>query len=347
MASGLIKEQLTDPRDLALLTMMESSAQRGATIIRQLLMFSRGVTGERVVVQLSHLLKEMLGIMRETFPREIAVVDACPTQMSPVVGDATQLHQILMNLCVNARDAMPEGGKLTLRAREADLTPAAVEAMPQGRPGRFVQISVEDTGHGIPPEIIERIFDPFFTTKELGKGTGLGLSTVLGIVKSHEGFVTVRSEPGRGTTFDVYLPVVAEAGPTGAAESEAPQPAGQGEMILVVDDESQISATTHLLLERHNYRVLTAANGRDALARFIEHQGAIKLVLTDLMMPVMSGVALIRALRSMQANLRIIATTGLNHERSELAALGVADWIEKPYTPDVLLTAVRRVLDQS
>lgn len=349
MASGLLKESLASPHDQSLLTMMESSAQRGAAIIRQLLMFSRGVTGERVIVQLRHLLKEMVGIMRETFPRDIALVESCAHNLRPVSGDATQLHQVLMNLCVNARDAMPAGGKLTLKADNIDLSPAQVAAHAPALAGHYVLLSLQDTGHGIPPEILGRIFDPFFTTKELGKGTGLGLSTVLGIVKSHEGFLTVRSAVGEGTTFEVYLPAIADMDEAPKNPENAPQSFGNREMILVVDDESQISATTHLLLEKHNYHVLTAANGREALARFLEHQDMIKLVLTDLMMPVMGGIALIRALRSMQPGLRIIATTGLGQDfkRAELTELGVADLVEKPCTPEVLLGTVRRLLDRS
>jgi len=349
MASGLLEEKLTDPHDLALLAMMGNSAQRGADIIRQLLMFSRGVAGERVIVQLRHLIKDMYGIMRETFPRDIALVEAAVNNLRPVSGDATQLHQVLMNLCVNARDAMPAGGKLTLRADNVELTQEQVAAHPPARAGWYVRISVQDTGHGIPTEIVGRIFDPFFTTKDLGKGTGLGLSTVLGIVKSHAGFLAVRSVPQEGTTFDVYLPAIGEAPESPIAATNALRPMGKGELILVVDDETEITTTAHLMLEKHGYRVMTAANGREALARFLEQQDAIKVVLTDLMMPVMGGVALIRALRSMQPNLHIIATTGMGEDfkRDELKELRVSETLEKPYFPEVLLGTVRRVLDRA
>jgi PAS domain S-box-containing protein len=347
MASGLLKLTLTSDHDLSLVTMMENSARRGAAIIRQLMMFSRGMTGERVIVQLRHLLKEMLGIMRETFPRDIAIVESVVTNLRPVSGDVTQLHQVLMNLCVNARDAMPGGGKLTLKAENIDLDETQVEAHSPAGAGLYVRISLRDTGHGIPPEILGRIFDPFFTTKDLGKGTGLGLSTVLGIVKSHGGFVTVHSVLKGGTTFEVYLPAGANSDIATPVPNPTPQPVGNREMILVVDDEKEISATTHYLLEKHNYRVVTAANGREALARFLEYQDAIKLVLTDLMMPVMGGIALIRALRAMQAKLQFVATTGLGQDfkREELAELGVAELLEKPYTPEDLLITIRRVLD--
>ncbi len=348
MAAGLLKDKLTTPHDLSLLGMVESSAQRGAAIIRQLLMFSRGVAGERVIVQLRHLLKEMIGIMRETFPRDIAIVEVIPSGLWPVMGDATQLHQVLMNLCVNARDAMPEGGQLSLAAENMELTAAGAAVHPQAHAGRYVRLTVQDTGHGIPAAIIERIFDPFFTTKALGKGTGLGLSTVLGIAKSHGGFVLVRSEAGKGAAFDVYLPATVTGDATAAPPAAAGPATGRAETILVVEDEAHISMATHLLLEQDNYRVVTAANGREAIARFLENQEDIKLVLTDLMMPVMSGIALIRALRTMKPDLRIIATTGLDHEskKAELAELGVTELLLKPCPPPLLLAAVRRHLDR-
>jgi CheY-like chemotaxis protein len=347
MIAGLLKPKLPDPEDQQALQMVEASVQRGAAIIRQLLMFSRGVAGERVIVQLRHLIKDMVGIMRETFPRDIAIVETIPGNLWPVLGDATQLHQVLMNLCVNSRDAMPAGGRLTLRAENAILTEADVAGHPTAIPGRHTLLIVEDTGQGIPREIIDRIFDPFFTTKELGKGTGLGLSTVLGIVKSHNGFITVQSEPGRGSTFRVHLP--AQTGEAAEAlVASAPPPGGRKECILVVDDEAHIRKSTQLLLEASNYEVLTAANGREALARLLENPDAIKLVVTDLMMPVMGGVDLARTLHRIKPELGVIATTGMDQDsqKDTLAALGVTEILLKPSTPPEILEAVRRVLDR-
>jgi PAS domain S-box-containing protein len=346
MAAGLLKGTLTTSHDQSLLNMVEASAQRGAAIIRQLLMFSRGVAGERVIVQLRHLLKDMVGIMHETFPREIAVVENIPGDLWPVIGDATQLHQVLMNLCVNSRDAMPTGGQLTLRAENAELGEADARGHALAEAGRYAVLIVEDTGQGIPAAIIDRIFDPFFSTKEIGKGTGLGLSTVLGIVKNHKGFLTVQSEPGQGTAFRIYLP--AEAGAIASVASPSATPmGGRGELILLVDDEEHVRKSTRLALEANNYQVVTGANGREALARLLENQDAIKLVITDLMMPVMSGLDLARALRGIKPGLKVIVTTGLDQDskRTELAALGVTEILSKPFVATDLLGAVRRVLD--
>jgi CheY-like chemotaxis protein len=259
-----------------------------------------------------------------------------------VLADATQLHQVLLNLCVNARDAMPSGGKLTVSAQNAVVDAVEVAPYPHARPGKFVRVSVADTGCGIPRENLNRIFEPFFTTKEIGKGTGLGLSTVLGIVKSHQGFVNVYSEIGRGTAFNIYLPADPMATETAKPTVKDAVPRGTQELVLVVDDEPSIRIATQRLLELHGYRVLAAANGQEATARFLESPGTVKLLLTDLMMPGMSGPDLIRALRVVEPKLRVIATSGLQDgaRREELAALGVNEILTKPCRPDDLLQAV-------
>ena len=348
MVSGLLKETMTSEHDQHALAMVEMSAQRGAAIIRQLLMFSRGMAGEKTPVQVRHLVKEMAGIMRETFPRDIAIVEKCATDLWPVLGDPTQLHQVLMNLCVNARDAMPEGGTLTLGARNLVLELDDCRFHTDAKPGRYVQLNVDDTGQGIPPEVIGRIFDPFFTTKEVGKGTGLGLSTVLGIAKSHGGFVSVYSEPGRGTVFKVHVPATElRGGGTGSVDSNPAK--GHAELILVVDDEAHIRTATQMALERHGYRVITVENGKQAVARFLENQDAVRLVITDVMMPVMGGIALIRTLRGLKASLPVIATTGLDHagKQAELAEVGVTEVLLKPCSAAELLSVVRRVLERT
>jgi PAS domain S-box-containing protein len=347
MIVGLLKERMTSPGDAQNLRMVEASTQRGAAIIRQLLTFSRGTAAqERVLVQWRHLLRETGDLIRETFPREIAIRVDAPANLWPVRGDATQLHQVLMNLCVNARDAMPAGGSLSLKAANVVLDKEEARRLPPAQPGRYAVVTVEDTGEGIPPEIIDRIFDPFFTTKGIGKGTGLGLSTVLGIAKAHGGFVTVRSELAKGTGFSVYLPAETTDAPAPAAADTAAVAAGHGELILVVDDEADVLVAVTLLLKRHGYSVLTARNGKEALVQFAEHRSRIQLVLTDVMMPEMGGVALVRGIRALNPGIRVLATTGLGEEaiRSGLAAVGVPDLVQKPYTPLELLEAVQRCL---
>jgi len=346
MVAGLLKETLVESRDREMLTMVERSAQRGAAIIGQLLTFSRGIEGTRTSVQPRHLVKEMINLMQETFPRNIEVIQDLPTDLWSVVVDATQFHQVLLNLCVNARDAMPEGGKLTLAARNLYLTEKDIEIHSGVTPGPHLLVTVSDTGHGIPSSIVGRIFDPFFTTKKTGKGTGLGLSTVIGIVKSHKGFVNVYSEPGSGTVFRVYLPATDSAITVASGETTSPFVQGNGESVLLVDDEPHILSALRGVLEKHNYRALTAENGEQAIRIFIEQAAVIKLVVTDVMMPVMGGLALINTLRVLKADVRVIATTGLEQEEktAEFSELGVSAILAKPFSPSVLLRAIDEAL---
>lgn len=344
MAAGILRDGTRDERDERLLAMIEQSAHRGAEVIRQLLTFSRGGEGERVIVQLRYIVKEMGGIITETFPRDIALKVDVAAKLDPVLGNATQLHQVLMNLCVNARDAMPGGGELTLRA--ANVTIAEPAGRPDLPPGRYVMVAVADTGTGISPENLRRIFDPFFTTKAPGKGTGLGLATVQGIVKAHGGHLTVDSVAGQGTVFSIYLPPAEVSSPAvEPAISAAPQ--GAGETVLVVDDEPAILAAAKIVLERNGYHVLTACDGVAALGVFADASVAVDLVLTDVMMPAMGGVELVRALRARRPRLPIVATTGMaeDDKRSALTELGVNAIVDKPASPQAMLRAVHAALN--
>jgi PAS domain S-box-containing protein len=347
MVTGLVKDKLTDEGDRELLAMTHASAQRGGEVIKQLLIFSRGQHGDRKVLQPRHLIAEMGRMMRETFPREIKVQLQLPSVLWMIRADPTQVHQVLMNLCVNARDAMPDGGQLTVEATNVTLVEGNPRVPPPAKPGSYVVITVSDTGNGIPPQIKHLIFDPFFSTKPVGKGTGLGLSTVLGIVHSHGGFVDVDSTPNEGSTFKVYFPAIPDE--VEAVAEVLATPAVQriaNQTILVVDDERTAREMTRILLERQHYRVLTAVNGEDALMQYLGHRTEVTLVLTDLMMPVMSGVNLIRALRVINPALKIIATSGLTEtvEAEKLAALGVPDVLTKPCSGPTLLEAVHRRL---
>ena len=346
MTAELLTARATERRDRELLAMMAKGAQRAADTVKQLLLFSRGAEGQRGLVQPQHLLKEMAGIMRETFPREITIVEAPAPDLWPVVADASQLHQVLMNLCVNARDAMPNGGTLTIGAANVQLGPDDLLLHADARPCHYLVLSVADTGHGIAPEIINRIFDPFFTTKGPNRGSGLGLSTVVGIMRSHGGFLTVQSEPGRGTLFTGYLPAAGETAFSALASTPPPAPLGRGELILVVDDEPAIREAMREILELHQYRVLSAADGREALNVYVMERDNVRLVLTDVMMPVMNGTALVRALRALDPDIKVVATSGLDHDgkRTELAQLGVSEILMKPFKSAQLLELVRRQL---
>jgi len=323
---------------------VEQGAKRGAEMVRQLLTFAKGADGERVLIQIRHQLKEIEQIIRSTFYKSIRLEVRQDKELAPVMGDPTQLHQVLLNLCVNARDAMPSGGMLTIEAHNftADETFAGYNA--EAHPGNYVRVAVQDSGTGIPPEILDRIFDPFFTTKGPEKGTGLGLSTVMGIVRGHGGFLRVHSEVGRGSTFEIYLPVARE--PVGPAESTAVEsPVTKGELILVVDDEAPICSMMERVLQRSGFAVLTAANGSDAIVQFGRHHAELKLLITDINMPVMDGVALVRAIRHLAPALPIIAMSGL-HDEARLAALseaGVIRQLAKPFTITTLNNAVAAV----
>ena len=331
------------------LSMIEESARRGAGIVKQVLTFARGVEGERVLIKPSHLIDEMADIARKTFPKSIEIGTRYPEDLWSIEGDPTQLHQVLMNLCVNARDAMPHGGSLVIWADNANIDEHYAAMTPDAKVGPYLALRVSDTGAGMPPGIIEKIFDPFFTTKELGKGTGLGLSTTLGIIKSHGGFVSVYSEIGKGTTFKINLPAHMTDEKAAAAQTSNGMLKGNGELILVVDDEESILRVTKMILESKGYRILTAHDGPEAVAIFAQQMNAISVVLTDMALPFMDGLTLIRSLNKIKPSVPFIASTGQsqNFHAQELEKLGVTNLLTKPYDTQKLLETLRRALSAS
>ncbi|HVP17986.1 MAG TPA: PAS domain-containing protein [Spirochaetia bacterium] len=339
----------TDDKTRSILDIIRVSAERGAGIVRQVLSFARGVEGARGEVQLKHILREIEQMVAETFPRSIQIATRVPKDLPPIVGDVTQLHQVLMNLCVNARDAMPDGGMLTLSAEVICLDETYARMHVDARPIRYVVLRVEDTGTGMPPGVMERIFDPFFTTKEPGKGTGLGLSTALTIARSHGGFISVHSEVGRGSSFEVFLPAVEQDAPEAGEQAAEGLPMGEGELILVVDDEAAVREITRQILDSYGYRALTAADGAEALALFAQRKADVRAVITDMMMPYMDGAGMIRALKRMDPGVKIISTSGMaGDERGKVVgSLDVAASIAKPYTAQTLLETLRQVLQSA
>jgi len=345
MASGLLRDKLPDAKDRDLMKMLDDGGRRGAAIVRQLLAFSRSLAQERVALDPRHLLHDMAQLMRSSFPKEIKVVETLGEAPGMVEGETNQLHQVLMNLCVNARDAMPSGGTITLGLERAE-----VPFGPATKGGPHLVLSVADTGHGIPPELLERIFDPFFTTKPVGKGTGLGLASVHGIVKAHHGFVRVESTPGAGTVFRVFLPV--REGPAivpAPAPVSTPTPTQTASpisaaAILVVDDDPAVLMVTCRFLQRMGYRAIPAGGGREAIAALQEHRDDVQLVITDFSMPEMDGPTLAPRLREIKPGLRLVGASGLNQDAraQELIALGFSEVLAKPYELDDLLQAVRR-----
>ncbi len=341
----IIRRYVTDPRDQSLLDLLETSVQRAADMVRQILSFARGVEGRRMLIAPKYVVREIERIARETFLQQIQVEVAYAHDSWAFLGDPTQIQQVLLNLCVNARDAMPGGGRLTIEAANAMVDDSYAGMNAEAKPGPYVVFSVCDTGMGIPREMHEKIFDPFFTTKEVGSGTGLGLATTAAIVKSHGGFIHLYSEVSRGAVFKVYLPaqpgqVALEGTPT------TPLPRGQGECIMVVDDETTIREVTRSTLERFGYQVILASDGAEALALYAQRRAEIAVVITDIMMPILDGVATIHALRRINPEVKVIAASGLMTETQNRAALdaGATEILEKPYTADAMLLGLNRVL---
>ena len=346
MAAQILKDSVRE-EELPLLDVLRSSALRGAELIKQVLAFARGVSGQRIPVKLSHIIRDVEEIIRDTFPKNI--VFTCPpaVELWSVTGDATQLNQVLMNLCVNARDAMPAGGQLEISLTNVQVDEVYAGLNADAKAGPHVLIRVKDSGEGIPKSLQDKIFEPFFTTKEIGKGTGLGLSTVLSIVKSHGGFIQLESAPGVGSVFRVYLPAhpaIREAVEASFAEGQLP--AGQGQLVLVVDDEPSVRLVVEKTLRRFGYRVLSAANGAEAVFLYSREGAKIAAVLTDMAMPIMDGAATIAALQAINPAVKIICSSGhaANEDIDKARQAGVKHFIPKPYSAKAILTLMAKVI---
>jgi two-component system cell cycle sensor histidine kinase/response regulator CckA len=327
-----------------ILKTMQSSAQRGADMVKQVLAFARGGDTHKTLIHAEPLIKEMGKIITDTFPKNIDCRVKLSMKLWPVSGIPTQLYQVLMNLCVNARDAMPDGGTLTLATENVCVDKDMATSHPDARLGNYVCVRVADTGTGISAEQMEKIFQPFFTTKSPGKGTGLGLSTSLSIIKNHDGFLTVHSAVGHGTEFKFYLPAVIEALPT-TTPNEQSLPMGNGECILVVDDEAIVLVIARTALENYGYRVLTASSGLEAIACLAEKRNAVDVVITDLVMPLMGGAATVTALHRINPDVKmIIAGDSEKGAEDVRGQVKVDAFIAKPFTVEKLLAGLNRVL---
>ncbi len=335
----------TDESIQRLLQILQDSTRRGADLVKQILSFTSGVESKPTDTQVSDLLLELHKIIHQVFPKNIELAIDLPPGLWMIVADATMLHQVFMNLCVNARDAMPDGGTLSISAANLAIPHSESQALDRNyalmnldpRIGNYVVVTVADTGTGIAPAILDRIFDPFFTTKDIGKGTGLGLSTVMGIIKSHHGSIDVDSQVGIGTQFKIYLPATQASAIAPVVETKPPS--GRGELILVVDDEIAIQEITKATLEANGYRAMTASDGIEAIALYAKHKREIDLVLMDMMMPSLDSITVIRTLHKLNPQVQIIAMSGLatNDAVKKTLSEGVKAFLPKPFTTSELL----------
>ncbi len=346
MGVDLLRRGISEERLLSIIDTIDRNARRGAALVRQVLKFARGSGSERVPIDVAVMARDLAQMLARTFPRAIEIRTQIGDTPAVVLAAPTEIDQVLVNLCINARDAMPSGGVLSLSVERVDVDAAVARAHVGARAGGYFTVTVEDSGVGIPPEALERIFEPFFTTKPLEQGSGLGLSTVYGIVKSHDGFVSVQSELGRGTRFRVHLPVPETELIATTAETPRPIVPGNGELVLLVDDEAAVRDIGRATLEANGYSAITAEDGAVALAAFVEHRARVAVVVLDMSMPVMDGPATIRALRKLSASVPIVTTSGVEGSGGQRhsAHPEVAASLTKPYSTETLLGTLHDVL---
>jgi PAS domain S-box-containing protein len=330
-----------------LLNNVESAGLRAAELTQQLLGFSRRTPLRPVALDLRASIDETVRLLRHVIDPRITVHTISAPQLWPVQADASQIVQVLMNLCLNARDAMPQGGELTLETANVVLGPDSLRLHPDGRPGDFVRLRVSDTGTGIPPEVRAHLFEPFFTTKEPGKGTGLGLAMVFGIVQQHRGWIECHSTVGWGTRFDIYLPRLVTAVDSGAGPSRAEGVHGGRETILLVEDEEIVRRLGQAILERHGYQVLLASNGAEALEVYRNRHTEIDLVILDMAMPKLSGPDTLREMRRFNPTARVLISSGYcsDEDLRGVKREGAIGFVAKPYRPTDLARSVRAALD--
>jgi signal transduction histidine kinase len=347
MCTGLLRLSISNPTDLRAVEAIESSARHGSALVRQLLAFAHGADGEQIETRIDTLIAELPRLVHQSLPANVRLEISGAVRAWPILADATQIKQVLLNLCLNARDAMPQGGTIEVRAENLSVDRDLAELHPGARTGPHLRISVRDTGSGIPPALMGRIFDPFFTTKAIGKGTGLGLSTVAGIVRNHCGFIRVRSEVGRGSVFELYFPAFLGSPAMASRPAMPADGGGRGQKILLIDDDPNVRDTIRLLLEKAGYQVLCAADGREGVAEFERKRGEIAAVITDIVMPVMGGAQVIKGLRAVDPAARVIAISGyFNSEEatSDLDRRVVSAVLSKPVNAPQLLATLQRVI---
>jgi signal transduction histidine kinase/CheY-like chemotaxis protein len=336
-----------DPDRSAVVQLITSSARRCTGMVKQIVNFAKGSRTQSESIQIQDAIAEMAKIIGDTFPKSISIRSRVASGLFTIPGDPTELHQVLMNFCVNARDAMPGGGELTLVAQNHTMSAAEAKQHPNARPGNYVLLAVTDTGMGMSAKTIQRIFEPFFTTKTPDKGTGLGLSTVAHIVKKYDGFLQVQSKLGKGTTFKVFLPATATVSNSHAASPQSRKlPIGHRELILVVEDERTLLELAKTTLENYGYQVLTARNGLEAVAFFEARKSEIRLLITDSDMPFLNGPEAVEKIHNLRPGLPVIMASGMHRDHEALGRIKPAllTKLSKPYGVEQLLEVVNRVL---
>jgi CheY-like chemotaxis protein len=344
-----VREKVQDEPTQRLLDIMETSALRVAEAVRQIMACSRGTSGHKTQVASRRLLDDVIEKVRGSLSPDVPLEVSVGSDLFPVKGNLDHLKEALLNICANAREAMPDGGMLKVTAENCLLDRPFADSLPELRPGAYIRIQVSDTGRGIPPGNLNKVFDPFFTTKPFGLSRGLGLSVALGMVRSHDGGIQIRSELGRGTTVTVYLPAIPVVVPPLTAAAPGPTRKASGKAILLVDDDPEVRAITKTVLELLGHRVITADSGELGLAEFVRYRPAVRAVVTDTAMPGMGGVSLVRTLREMAPEVPIISATGSGEEEkiTELKRLGVSRVLQKPYLVSQLVSALEAILGES
>ena len=345
----LLSRDESDP-DTTRLEEIEKATQRARELTQQLLAFSRKVETKPRPVDLNQEVEQVRKLLERTIPKMITMELHLEERLDVIHADPAQLEQVMMNLGVNARDAMPDGGRLVFETENLTLDEEYCETHLGARPGRYVLLSISDTGHGMNRETLEHIFEPFFTTKEVGKGTGLGLAMVYGIIKSHGGYIMCYSEPGEGTTFKIYLPVREgdQPAPETETKSVAAMPEGGSETILLVDDEGILRDIGKTILEQFGYTVLLAPDGETALEVYRENLEDISLVILDLIMPGMGGKRCLEEILKQDPQAKVVIASGysINGRPKEALDRGARAFVKKPYEVTQMLREVRKVLDQ-
>ena len=331
------------------LELIHTTGERAAALTRQLLAFSRQQVLQSTVLDLNTIVTETSEMLQRILPADIVLQSNLDQKLNPVLADSSQIEQVLLNLVVNARDAMPNGGKLVIETSNVELSESDCRKRDDIKPGHFVMVAVSDTGTGMEAAVAARIFEPFFTTKGIGKGTGLGLSTVYGIVKQSNGHITLQSELGKGTAFKVYLPRVAKTVTPTKSQPKLTAITTGNETVLLVEDDPGVRELTQDILEMKGYTVLLADNGKTALEFFVKDEKSIQLVITDIVMPEMSGPELVERLQTVRPGLKILLTSGYpDRPLAHSGALGEnLNFIQKPFSAQNLANKVREILDTS